>query len=55
MVIEVRRLNSGAWCVIIDGQFISDHATHEAARITAQRHAVLAQSPQERDSNDSNR
>ena len=31
-VIDVCRRRGDAWCVMIDGQFVSDHATHEAAR-----------------------
>ena len=36
-VVQVRRNKRGSWCVYVRGNFISDHATHEAARITAQR------------------
>jgi hypothetical protein len=47
-LIEVRRNARGAWCVFIGGQMISDHATHEAARLTAQRHQrVLAELAEE--------
>lgn len=35
MSTEVRRNDRGAWCVYVRGNFISDHATHSAARIAA--------------------
>lgn len=37
MSIDVRRNERGAWCVYARGNFISDHATHTAARIAAQQ------------------
>jgi hypothetical protein len=37
MSIDVRRNERGAWCVYVRGNFISDHATHEAARIAAKQ------------------
>ena len=37
MSVEIRRNERGAWCVIVRGNFISDHATHAAARIVAQQ------------------
>lgn len=40
-IVQVRRRDSGAWCVYVRGNFISDHATHEAARTTAQRIARI--------------
>lgn len=40
-VVEVRRRKSGAWCVYVRGNFISDHATHEAARVSAQQIARI--------------
>lgn len=36
--IEVHTNDRGAWCVYINGQFVSDHRTAEAARIAARRH-----------------
>jgi hypothetical protein len=41
MTIEVRRRYGGAWCVYIDGEFVSDHATHVAARRAAAQHASM--------------
>lgn len=35
--VEVRRNERGARCVYVRGNFISDHATHAAARIAAQQ------------------
>lgn len=35
--VEVRRREGGAWCVYVRGNFISDHATHDAARKVAQQ------------------
>lgn len=40
MSVDVHRNERGAWCVYIDGQAVSDHATHSAARIAAQLHAA---------------
>lgn len=37
MSVEIRRNERGAWCVIVRGNFISDHATHAAARTAAQQ------------------
>ena len=37
MSTEVRRNERGVWCVYLRGNFISDHATHTAARIAAQQ------------------
>jgi hypothetical protein len=39
--IEVKKNERGSWCVYIDGKFISDHATHTAARLTAKMHADI--------------
>jgi hypothetical protein len=39
--IQVIRNERGSWCVYIDGKFISDHATHTAARLTAKMHADI--------------
>jgi hypothetical protein len=36
--ITVERASNGAWWVVIDDRRISDHRTHEAARISARRH-----------------
>lgn len=36
MSVEVRKNERGTWCVYVDGRMISDHATHTAARISAQ-------------------
>lgn len=36
-IVSVRRNEHYAWCVYLDGEFLSDHATHEAARVAAQR------------------
>ena len=36
--VEVRKNERGAWCVFLDDRVVSDHATHEAARIAARRH-----------------
>jgi hypothetical protein len=42
MSITVAKNERGAWCVYIDGQFISDHATHTAARVAARNHYIAA-------------
>lgn len=39
--VSVVRRPTGSWCVYLDGQFISDHATHQAARRTAQQVARI--------------
>jgi hypothetical protein len=36
--IEVRTNERGAWSVYLNGQWVSDHRDHEAARIAARRH-----------------
>ena len=40
-VVEVRKNDRGAWCVWLDGCMVSDHRSHEAARIAAGRHLGL--------------
>lgn len=35
--VHVRRSGAGTWCVYVGAQFISDHATHEAARTAARQ------------------
>lgn len=36
--VEVARRRGGSWVVLLDGQVISDHATHVAARRAAIQH-----------------
>ena len=38
--IEVRKNERGTWCVYLDGHMVSDHASHVAARRTAQLHVT---------------
>jgi hypothetical protein len=38
--VTVAKNERGAWCVYLDGQLVSDHATHIAARLAAQRHCA---------------
>ena len=38
MSVEARKNDRGAWCVYLDGVMVSDHRTHEAARLAAQLH-----------------
>ena len=37
----VRKTERGPWEVWVDGQMVSTHTSHEAARIVAQRHFDL--------------
>lgn len=35
-VVSVRKNEQGAWCVYVNGEFVSDHRSHDGARIAAQ-------------------
>ncbi len=43
--VTVGKNERGAWCVYLDGQFVSDHRSHEAARTAARRHQGLDTAP----------
>ena len=38
VVVDVKVVHDGAWWVVLDGQRVSDHATHAAARLAAIQH-----------------
>lgn len=42
MHIEVKRNDNGAWCLYLNGELVSDHRTHKAARLAARDHYVAA-------------
>lgn len=46
-VVTVRRNERGSWCVYVRGNFISDHATHAAARAAAQNVARAEETVEE--------
>lgn len=37
--VAVRRTDRGAWGVFVCGGFVSDHRTHDGARLAARNHA----------------